>query len=149
VRHALSADVMMAPKSGHERMVPLAPELRSVLEEAVRLKMPHARIVVATSGATPSRQHVLTRLKALEAREGVREWSFHSLRHYFCSLLIRRGANVEAVRLLAGHSKLDVTQRYVHATGADMKSAIALLTGNEWERGPSPSAEVIKTASLI
>jgi site-specific recombinase XerD len=61
---------------------------------------------------------------------GVREWSFHSLRHYFCSALIRRGVGVEAVRLLAGHSKLDVTQRYVHATGDDLRAAIARLPGN-------------------
>jgi integrase len=130
VRHALSADEVMPPKSGHERVVPLAPELRAVLETAVRLKMPHARVVVNERGVTPKRQRVLTALKRLEQQLGVREWSFHSLRHYFCSALIRRGASVEAVRLLAGHSKLDVTQRYVHATGDDLRAAIARLPGN-------------------
>jgi integrase len=40
VRHALSADEVMPPKSGHERPVPLAPELLAVLEGAVRLKLP-------------------------------------------------------------------------------------------------------------
>ena len=130
VRHALSADEVLPPKSGHERVVPLAPELAVVLEEAVRLKLPHARIVVNERGATPGRQRVLGALKRLEQKLGMREWSFHSLRHYFCSTLIRRGASVEAVRLLAGHSKLDVTQRYVHATGADLEAAIARLTGN-------------------
>jgi hypothetical protein len=34
VRHALSADQVMPPKWGHERAVPLAPELRVVLEGA-------------------------------------------------------------------------------------------------------------------
>lgn len=130
VRHALSANEVMPPKSGHERPVPLAPELHSILEEAVRLKLPQARIVVNSRGSTPSRQHVLTVLKALEQRSGVRAWSYHSLRHYFCSTLIRRGASVEAVRLLAGHSKLDVTQRYVHATAADLQAAIATLTAD-------------------
>jgi site-specific recombinase XerD len=43
----------------------------------------------------------------LEKKLGIREWSYHSLRHYFCTTLIRRGASVEAVRLLAGHSKLE------------------------------------------
>ncbi len=73
---------------------------------------------------------MLSALKRLEQKLGVREWSFHSLRHYFCSTLIRRGASVEAVRLLAGHSKLDVTQRYVHATADDLRAAIARLPGN-------------------
>jgi site-specific recombinase XerD len=35
----------------------------------------------------------------------------------------------EAVRELAGHSKLQTTQRYVHATGADLRDAIAKLRG--------------------
>jgi hypothetical protein len=46
--------------------------------------------------------------------------SFHSLRHYFLSAMVRGGANLEAVRELAGHSKLLTTQRYLHASGADL-----------------------------
>jgi hypothetical protein len=108
----------------------LAPELRSALEEAVRCKLPAARVVTNVRGHTPGRQHVLSALKELQRRHGLKERSFHSLRYYLCSALVRRGANVEAVRLLAGHSKLDVTQRYVHATGADLKDAIGKLSGN-------------------
>jgi hypothetical protein len=93
VRHALSADEVMPPKSGHERVVPLAPELRTVLEGAVRLRMPLARIIVNERGQTPTRQRVLGAFKRLEQQLGVREWSFHSLRHYFCSALVRRGGS--------------------------------------------------------
>jgi len=73
---------------------------------------------------------VLTVFKALEARIGATERSFHSLRHSSCSVLIRHGASVEAVRVLAGHSKLDITQRYVHANAADLRATIAKLPGN-------------------
>ena len=58
------------------------------------------------------------------------ERSFHALRHYFLTALVRGGANLEAVRELAGHSKLHTTQRYVHATGADLRDAIGRLPGN-------------------
>jgi hypothetical protein len=34
------------------------------------------------------------------------------------------------VRALAEHNSLNVTQRYVHATAADLKEAIAKLHGN-------------------
>ena len=107
--------------------MPLAPELRAVLEDAVRLKMPHQRLVVNERGETPTRQRLLRAFKNLEVKSGVREWSFHSLRHYCISALIRAGASVEAVRIIAGHSKLDVTQRYVHATAEDLRDAIARL----------------------
>jgi integrase/recombinase XerC len=87
-------------------------------------------VLTNAQGRTPGRQHVLTVIKALQARHGLKERSFHSLRHYFCSVLIRNGASVEAVRVLAGHSKLDITQRYVHANAADLTAAIAKLPGN-------------------
>jgi site-specific recombinase XerD len=54
------------------------------------------------------------------------------LRHYFCSTLIRRGASLEAVRVLAGHGSLSITGGYVHATGKDLEAAVARL-------GPEPT----------
>jgi site-specific recombinase XerD len=47
------------------------------------------------------------------------------LRHYFCSRLLEVGARIEAVRILAGHTKLSTTARSVHATTAEMNAAIS------------------------
>lgn len=127
VRHAFSADVVLAPKSGHERVVPIANELRPILVEATRHSLPRARLVVNGKGKTPSRQNVLSALVRLQEKHDLPRRSFHSLRHFFCSLLIRTGANVEVVRLLAGHSDLATTQRYVHAEARDLAAAIAKL----------------------
>ncbi len=125
VRHALSEAEVVTPKSGHERPVPLVPQLAAMLDEARKSKLPRARLVLTDAGTTPSRQHVLSRLKALQTRHGLPARSFHALRHFFCSVLIRRGASVEAVRLLAGHSDLATTQRYVHAAAGDLTAAMA------------------------
>jgi integrase len=129
VRRALSEREVLPPKSGHEREVPLAPELRALLVPLLKDKLPHARVVLNREGRTPRRQHVLTALKNLLRRFGLRQRSFHSLRHYFCSKLVSGGASVEAVRLLAGHSDIAITQRYVHALGHDFEPAIAKLSG--------------------
>lgn len=130
VRRALSEGEAVSPKSGHERVVPLWPRLAEVLTEALRGKLPAARVVLNQSGRTPSRQAVWTELHALLVRHQLTERSFHALRHYFVTALVRGGANLEAVRELAGHSKLHTTQRYVHATGADLLDAIGRLPGN-------------------
>lgn len=124
IRRAFSEDELDTPKSCHERAVPIAPQLLSVLESAVRAKLPKARIVVTSTGSTPRRQHILSRLYELEERLGMKKWSFHRVRHFFCSTLIARGANLEAVRLLAGQSSLAVTQLYVHAQARDLAAAI-------------------------
>ena len=84
-------------------------------------------MVLDEEGETPNRQAVLGRFKRFLERSGLKERSFHSLRHYFVTQPLRRGAGLEAVRTLAGHSTLEMTQRYAHATGDDLKAAIGRL----------------------
>ncbi len=128
IRRALSADVVSTPKSGADRVVPVIPELRAILEPAMKRKLPAALIVTDEHGRAPRRQEVLQRFKALCVQAGTGVWSFHSLRHHFVTSLLRHGVGAEVVRVLAGHSKLDVTQRYAHAIGADLVEAMDRLS---------------------
>lgn len=130
VRRAISDTEVVTPKSGKGRTVPIAEPLVAVIAAAIQAKLPRARVVTTATGTTPTRTLVLARLKALAKRHELRERSFHSLRHFFCSELLRSGASVEAVRTLAGHGSLTVTQRYVHASGAELRDAIGRFTGN-------------------
>ena len=66
---------MSTTKSGHERWVAIAEGLRPILEKAVRSKLPNARVIVTAMGETPKRQSILTRLKALEEKIGMKAWS--------------------------------------------------------------------------
>jgi len=127
IRRALSEDQSLTPKSGAERKVPLAVELESRLREAVKDKLPRARVVLDAKGETPRRQAVLRLFKKYLRDAGMKERSFHALRHYFISELMRGGASAEAVRVLAGHSKLEMTQRYAHVVTADLRAAIDRL----------------------
>jgi len=130
VRWALSENQRVAPKSGDERAFPIGGPLAEVLTQAVRGKLPAARVVLNQNGRTPSRQAVLSALKEVQRRHSLPPRSFHSLRHYFLTALVRGGANLEAVRELAGHSKLLTTQRYLHASGADLRDAMSKLPCN-------------------
>jgi integrase len=127
LRRALSEGFSLPPKSGHDRVIPLVPELEQRLREAIRCKLPKARVILDEDGETPRRQVVLHSFKRFLKAKGLKDRSFHSLRHYFITELVRRGAGLEAVRMLAGHSKLEMTQRYAHATGDDLKEAIGKL----------------------
>lgn len=127
LRRALSEDISMTPKGSHERVVPMVPELEERLREEVRGKSLKTRIILDEHGRTPRRQKVLYAFKRFLKKAGLRERAFHSLRHYFITELVRRGAGLEAVRMLAGHTKLSKTQSYVHATGDDLRSAIGKL----------------------
>jgi integrase len=127
LRRALSEDESLTPKDGEERRIPLVPELAERLREATKNKLPRARVVLDEQGRTPTRQRVLHRFKQYLARSNLSERSFHALRHDFASELVRRGASIEAVRTLVGHSSLKMTQRYVHANATDLREAVDRL----------------------
>lgn len=57
----------------------------------------------------------------------------HLLRHEFCSRLAANGENAAVIQQLAGHSTMQVTQRYVHLFGGELDGAIERLSG----RNPS------------
>ena len=127
VRRALSEDESCIPKNGKERMVPLHRVLVEPLKDAMRTKSPRARVVLDAKGQTPTRQHLLHAFKQRLVRLGLRERSFHSLRHAFVSELLRNGVGAETVRELAGHSKLATTQQYAHSNSDDHRAAIEKL----------------------
>ena len=62
--------------------------------------------------------------KVLRALHLPEFYSFHSLRHTFISSLIKSGVNINYVKELAGHSKLETTMRYIHLNFNDLKTAI-------------------------
>jgi integrase len=65
----------------------------------------------------------------------------HALRHTFCSHLAMAGAPVTAIRDLAGHSSVAITQRYMHLAPAGMVSAIDLLANVHATSGATSSLE--------
>jgi site-specific recombinase XerD len=107
--------------------VDLVPELAERLRVACDGKADDERVVVLDTGRTPGRQELLYRFQTFLRRSKVKVRSFHSLPHFFISEMVRKGASVEAVRELAGHSSLAHTQRYAHATDDDRRAAVNKL----------------------
>jgi integrase len=142
-RKAFSDNVVVTPKSGDERAVPLAEPLRLILASAALGKKPTDRLVTDGEGNTPSRQQLYKSFIALQTRLGISPtWSFHKLRHAFGTHLVQLGANIEAVREMMGHADLAMTSRYLHATSGDKVRAIGLLAGYWGETTEAPTHEV-------
>ncbi|MFV8751389.1 tyrosine-type recombinase/integrase [Nannocystaceae bacterium ST9] len=68
-------------------------------------------------------------LNAAQRRAGLGEKGPHTLRHTFCSHLAMTGAHVMEIKTLAGHSKLETTQRYMHLTPRALRGAVDRLEG--------------------
>ncbi|UJR83634.1 tyrosine-type recombinase/integrase [Sandaracinus amylolyticus] len=126
VRRAVSSGVEAPPKSGHERVVPLTPELVDVLRGAGPRDR-SARVSLGPKG-TPWTEHSLgAAFRRAQRRAGLEGWRFHDLRHFFVTHLFRAKAAAPAVQRLAGHLHLSTTQRYAHVAAIDLESAVAAL----------------------
>lgn len=123
VRRAESHGVLAAPKSGHERRIPIAEPLRRLLTRGVG----DAPVSLRDDGE-PWGEHGLRNAFITTTRKmGLVITRFHSLRHLFATELFRRGVAAPVVQALCGHGSLSVTQRYAHAVSDDLRAAIARL----------------------
>lgn len=140
VRQAICRGVAAAPKSGNERVIPIASSLLCFLQKALLAeptKEPDASICRTRSGRPWSQTGISSALRRAQARAKVGGWTLHTLRHSFVTELFRRGAGAPTVQRLAGHQSLAVTQRYSHVQVDDLRRAVATLGGNSMETTPT------------
>ena len=129
VRTAICRGVEGPPKSGHEREVPLTPELRDALMHAgVKERPREERASLTVEGKPWGEAGVRNAFVRALRRAEVPKWRLHDLRHFFVTALLNSGIPPHVVRELAGHADLATTQRYAHATAGDCNAAIVALS---------------------
>lgn len=104
-------------KGMKDRIVDMTPSLNLSLEAYLKGKNSEDSVF----GLKPSTLSGLIRWAAKKA--GV-DLHCHSLRHFFGERLVDTGTDMETVRRLMGHSKLDTTQRYIGRTDKQRRDAI-------------------------
>ena len=115
VRRNMSYRTMTTTKGGNERVVPIAPQLLSVLRDACEGKQSGDRVLLTRSGNPIGCSGIWCSLRYLLDKHGMKRHATHSLRHAFCTRLLERGATLEQVRVVAGHSDVSTTGTYLHA----------------------------------
>lgn len=108
-------------KGGHELVVPIH---RRVLAHARR--MPNGYWFPSQRGIHLGGQTVSQRIRLHMIRCRV-SGTAHSLRHYFCTELVERGADLRVVQELARHAELTTTAAYVAASDARQRIALEKL----------------------
>ena len=123
------------PKSGKDRVAYMTPRLKeALLEHKGKVdSRPHAPVFPGKSGQ-PMKQvpDVFKNIvKDLGFNEGVtdprQKVCFHTLRHTFCSWLAIEGTPLHVIKELAGHSSIQVTERYAHLLPDVRRRAVKVI----------------------
>lgn len=116
-------------KGGHERSIPLNPQLAEVLRgyaQARGTALPSAPFFRSRLGRPLSRGAVFERVRTWgrRSRLGI-PLSPHRMRHTFATHLVRAGVGLVTIRDLLGHRQITSTQIYLHVTAEDLRGAAA------------------------
>jgi integrase len=85
---------------------------------------PDPRVFVGERGALQGSRHWFD--KAVK-EAGVRDFTWHCLRHTFASRLVMQGVGLPEVMDLMGHKSIQVTMRYAHLAPAHQLAAVEKL----------------------
>src|SRR5438094_332033 len=136
-------------KSGRPHALPLNTTALTTLQALFNERVPDGAFVFAhTAGrkaGEPVRDVKNAFHTALETA-GIKDFTWHDLRHTFASWLIMKGASLRAVAELLGHRGLRMVMRYAHLSPAYLSSEVGLLdeppppqTDKRAKKGQHPS----------
>lgn len=116
-------------KGRKTRVIPLAPQICSLIEEWRRVRDARyerldrpAPIVPGRDGGPMSKSGLYKIVRALLGTTTTARRSPHTLRHTFATAMINGGASIDSVRDLLGHSSIATTQIYTHLDFNRMRS---------------------------
>lgn len=92
---------------------------------AVRAAFPKDRIVqyvCELDGVLPTPNAITKRWENFRAKYGFDQVRVHDLRHSAATMLIKSGADLNTVKNMLGHTKIETTERYLHT---DFETAAA------------------------
>jgi len=118
-------EVRVMGKGAKVRVVPISREARKVLKQYLTLRTPGGDDLWLTDDGQPmSAYAVKIMIQRLKKRAGVNSGGgAHRFRHYFATRYLEAGGDINSLRLLLGHSTLDMVLKY--SRFVDIRKALA------------------------
>jgi len=114
-------------KRAKERMIPISPSLTLLLTKYITQRAPEetTKILILTDNGKPAYPVFIQRTvkKHLSGVTTLVQKSPHVLRHTYATHLLNRGADLNAIKELLGHSSLAATQIYTHNSIEKLKKS--------------------------
>jgi integrase len=121
-------------KNGSSREIPMNKTCLKAVE-ALYARRPHdGRVCQSKYGKDLNDSRTWFELVIEEATEqmpSLKGFTWHDLRHTFCSRLIMAGVDLKTAQTLMGHKTITMTARYAHLSSAHLDTAVEKLDAKE------------------
>ncbi len=118
-------------KNGERREIPINLTMRETLQRLVRrIDSPY----VFVDGEGKRFGDVKKSFKSALRRAGIKDFTFHDLRHTFASHMVMAGVDLTTIKELLGHKSIAMTLRYSHLAPSHKRKAMELLDDSIGER---------------
>ena len=88
-------------------------------------------LVFFSGNGTKINRHNLWRaFKKVLGDTGIKNFTFHDLRHTFATRLAQNGEDIYKVAKLMGHKDIRMTQRYAHHSSESLRSGVDVLVNH-------------------
>jgi len=121
VERARGVVLVTETKTGKDREVPLNTNADAILERRAAAE----GLVFGTLSFDSFR----TAWETAVRKAKLTDFRFHDLRHTCASWMVQRGANLQEVKDVLGHSTLAMTLRYAHLAPEHLRKAVSALDG--------------------
>jgi integrase len=119
-------------KNGEPRHIPMTARVREALQKHPR-RIGHSLVFVGRTKAGRVSNGIREVFVDLLDEAGIKDFTFHDLRHTFASHLVMAGVDLYAVAKLLGHKDVKQTQRYAHLSPAFLAGTVDVLS--QWRTG--------------
>lgn len=109
-------------KGNKQRLVPFGEELAKALAEYIEVRNENVATSKESLFVTPQGERLNAGQvryivkKSLSLVSALKKKSPHVLRHTFATAMLNHGANIESIKMLLGHEKVETTEIYTHTT---------------------------------
>jgi len=117
-------------KNGKPKTVPLNRNAMDVIarkaDEKVR-KLKNDFVFFSSHGTKIDRHNLRRAFNKATRKAEIENFTFHDLRHCFCTKLAQRGVDIYKIAKLAGHEDIRMTQRYSHHCPESLRDGVEIL----------------------
>ena len=115
-------------KNGKSRVVRLNADAIAALEQQRTVTGSESHVFMSPTGKPYPDKVIRGWFDDACYKAGIKNFTWHCLRHTFCSRLVMAGVDLKTVQELAGHLTISVTARYSHLSQQHLETAIEKIS---------------------